>query len=394
MAITKRTNRAGKLAGYTVQVSIPNPNGGRGRRHAVGTFRLKADAVAAERDAQDAIRRGTFSLQAPAPPKVTTVAEAVNVWFTTKRNSIQPNSATGYESAIRLHIVPAFGPVDVTALAHDDVQRQVNAWRDGGMGARLLHRCVMILRAALARQVKHGTIPHNPADGIEKPSARSRKPFTVWNGQQIDAFLATAARDERLAPFWYLTLVEGMRRGEALGLRWCDLVWSADETACTAVITQTNVPDLANGGAALIQSRAKTKSSQRSVQLTPSTVAVLNAHRDRQRFQRATLVDVWGDYDLIFTTSIGTPINPSSIKRDRIALMNRAGVPAVTTHGLRHMAATIMLRAGVSPALVALKLGHADIGTTVDRYGHLVVSDQAAANAALEAAARGSGTTG
>ena len=185
-----------------------------------------------------------------------------------------------------------------------------------------------------------------------------------------------------------------MRRGEALGLRWSDLVWSTDESACTAVITQTNVPDLANGGAALIQPRAKTRSSQRSVQLTTSTAAVLRAHRDRQRFQRTSLADVWGGHDLICTTSIGTPITPSTIKRDQAALIARAGVPPLTTHGLRHMAATITLRAGVSPALVALKLGHADIGTTVDRYGHLVVTDQAAANAALEAAVRGSGKTG
>lgn len=391
--IIKRKRKNGGTS-YQVRADYRDQITGTVRRVTIGTYRLRDTARTAERRALDAIEAGTFTLEPPASPKLTTVADAMDVWFSTKRNAIQPNSATGYESAIRLHILPALGTVDISMLTHDEVQRQVNAWRDAGMGARLLHRCVTILRAALARQVKNGTIPHNPADGIEKPSARGRKPFTVWSAPQIDAFLTTAAKDERLAPFWYLTLVEGMRRGEALGLRWCDLVWNVEESACTAVITQTNVPDLANGGAALIQPRAKTRSSQRSVQLTAPTVAVLKAHRDRQRFQCQALADVWGNHDLILTTTIGTPITPSTIKRDRIALIERARVPAVTTHGLRHMAATIMLRAGVSPALVALKLGHADIGTTVDRYGHLVVSDQAAANAALEAAARGSGKTG
>lgn len=387
MAINKRTGKDGKVSGYTVQVSVPNPAGGRGPRHAIGTYRTRRLAEAAERKALDAIAAGTFTLEPSAPPKVTTVAEAVHVWFTTKRNSIQPNSATGYESAIRLHINAALGDRDIATMTHDDLQRQVNAWRDAGMGARLLQRCVMILRAALARQVKIGAIPHNPAQGIEKPSARSRKAFTVWSGAQIDAFLSEAAKDERLAPVWHLTLMEGMRRGEALGLRWQDLHWYADESGCTAIITQTVVPDLANGGAAMIQARAKTRSSQRSVQLTAPTVTVLKAHRDRQAFRHRALADVWGDHDLICTTSIGTPITPSSIKRDLRALMARAGVPPVTTHGLRHLSASIMLKAGVSPALVALKLGHADIGTTVDRYGHLAVTDQAAANAALEAAA-------
>lgn len=86
-------------------------------------------------------------------------------------------------------------------------------------------------------------------------------------------------------------------------------------------------------------------------------------------------------------------MTPSWVKRDLKALTERAGVPPVTSHGLRHMAASLMLKAGVSPALVALTLGHADIGTTVDRYGHLVANDQAAVNDAMEAvAARGRAT--
>jgi integrase len=393
MAISKRMNRAGRVIGYTVVAVVPNPRGGRGTRHVIGTYRTRRLAEDAERKAKDQIQAGTFQPEPAEPVRVVTVADIVTVWFAAKRNSIQENSATGYESAIRLHVLPAFGDMAASDLTHDDVQRQVSAWRDAGMGARLLHRCVMVLRAALARQVKNGTIPYNVADGLEKPVIRKRgREFAVWTDPQIDRFLAEAERD-RLAPFWFLTLIEGMRRGEALGLRWRDLDWNADETGVTATIAQTVVPDLAHGGRALIQDRAKTRSSERPVMLTGDTVAVLIAHRDRQRFARQALPDLWGDHDLIMTTSIGTPITPSSIKRDLRALIERAGVPPVTTHGLRHMAATFMLKAGVSPALVALKLGHADIGTTVDRYGHLTVNDQGAVNAVMEAvAARGRAT--
>jgi integrase len=121
--------------------------------------------------------------------------------------------------------------------------------------------------------------------------------------------------------------------------------------------------------------------------LTASTVAVLKRHRERQRVERQTVSEVWGDHDLIVTTTIGTPITPSSVKRSLRVLIDRAGVPHVSTHGLRHMAATLMLRAGTSPALVALKLGHTDIGTTVDAYGHLAVNDQRAVNAVMDAVA-------
>ncbi|MDQ3524158.1 MAG: tyrosine-type recombinase/integrase, partial [Chloroflexota bacterium] len=98
--------------------------------------------------------------------------------------------------------------------------------------------------------------------------------------------------------------------------------------------------------------------------------------------------------DLVITTTVGSVVNPTTVKRSLAALIDRKGLPPVTAHGLRHMAVTAMLRAGVSPAIVAQKVGHADIGTTVDRYGHLAVSDQTSANTALEAAierARGIG---
>ncbi len=118
---------------------------------------------------------------------------------------------------------------------------------------------------------------------------------------------------------------------------------------------------------------------------TAPKAAILKAHRDRQAFERRELADIWPDNDLIVTTAIGTPYAPSSVKRDLETLCDRAGVPLATTHGLHHQATTVMLQAGVSPALVALKLAHADIGTIVDRYGHLSVGDQTAANAAMEA---------
>ena len=386
MAINRRKDRAGKIIGYQAIVSIRDPSTGRTVRRSVGTFLRRKDADLAERKAKIAIENGTFDLDPLEPQLPLTVREATDLWFETRKQRIQPNSATSYKSAIVNHVLPAFGDIRITELTRDDVQRQVIRWRNAGMGVRLLHLCMMVLRASLARQVMNGVIPSNPADGIDKPSARIRKEVMVWTEEEAGRFLADAEED-RMAPFWFLTLLEGMRRGEALGLRWRDLHWSDDGTSCVARISQTIVPDLAHGGAALVQDRAKTRGSQRAVMLTTPTIEILKAHRDRQRLERPVLGDVRRANDLIVTTTIGTPVTPSTVKRSLNALMDKAGVPHVTTHGLRHMAATVMLKAGVSPALVGLKLGHSDIGTTVDLYGHLAINDQSAANAALEAAA-------
>ncbi len=206
-------------------------------------------------------------------------------------------------------------------------------------------------------------------------------------------FLAEGERDQ-FGVFWHFAALEGLRRAEGLGLRWSDLHWNADETTCRATIVQTVVPDMANGGAPLVQPRAKTAGSQRTVTLTVPTVAALQRHRDRQAFRRRDLSDVWPDgLDLIVTNELGNVVRPDSVKRHRLAVIAASGVPDPGTHGLRHLAATAMLRAGVSPAIVAKKIGHSDIGVTVGTYGHLVPSDQSAANDAIEAlCARETGT--
>jgi integrase len=384
MVIQKRKNKAGRTTGYVVLVVEPNPDGGRGKRHLVGTFRLKTDAETAEREAKDQISRGTFNPDPPAPKAVPTVAEAVAVWLDTKRNSVEPNTLSGYQVAARLHLLPALGSILIPELTHDDVQRQVNAWRDAGTGARTIHRCVMILRATLQREVKARAVPYNVADGIEKPGVKKRRELTIWTPQQMRDFLEVAENDT-LFPFWHLTLLEGMRRSEALGLRWRDLRWSEDETTCTATIQQTVIPDSANGGKALVQSRTKTRAGGRTIVLSEQTVAALTLHRDRQRFRRSALVDVWPDHDLIVTTEIGGVVNPSTVKRKRVRLMERAGVPAISTHDLRHIAATIMLQGGTPGAVVSQKIGHSSYATTVDIYGHVMPSEQAQANAAIDA---------
>lgn len=363
-----------------------------GKRWTIGTYPTEKKAKAAERAARNQIDQGKFIPPSeqrkaePEPePRIVTVADAMRLWINTKKVDKAANTIAVYESAARLHIVPALGDVEITALAHDDIQDAVNGWIDAGMGSRLIDRCVVTLRAALQRYVRTGGLAHNPAAGIEKPTVRKEKELPVWTDAQFGAFLDVAVTDERFAPFWCMALLEGMRRSEILGLRWSDLHWSDDESECVAVITQTVVQDLSNRGALRMQERTKTKGSRRSVQLTMSTISALKAHRDRQRFERQRLADLWADHDLIVTTGTGGPITPTNIGRNLARLIKNAGVPPVTVHGLRHLAITAMLRRGVSPALVAAKAGHTSIETTTTLYGHLIASDQAAANAAIEA---------
>ncbi len=397
MAIMKRVGKNGKPR-FTVSVNVPpdyvvgGPNLQRrqGRRETIGTFATKTEANAEQGRVKDEIRRGVFvpswmQSDTAEQARIWTVASVVEAWLAGRRATVSANTHSQYESAYRLHLRDALGDRDITTLTRADVKAALRTWQAAGMGAQLQNRVMLVLRCALDEAVEDGILAANPAAGISLPSPKKRRDIPHWTPEHLRAFLDEGERNQ-LGAFWHLAAIEGMRRGEILGLRWTDLHWTADETGCRATIVQTTVSNMAHGGAPLVQSRAKTKGSQRTVTLTAPTVAALKRHRDRQAFQRQKLADAWPDkLDLIVTDELGGVVRPDAVKRHRLAVIAASGVPDPGTHGLRHHAVTAMLRAGVSPAIVAAKIGHADIGLTVGTYGHLVPSDQTAANAALEA---------
>lgn len=378
------------ITGYRVEAHETLPNGGK-RRKTIGTYTKWEDADKADREAKVAIENGVFEWEPPEVPEVITVKDACRTWLGIKKGSVTVNSYKQYENLVSHHIEPAIGSAPIVDLTKQDIQDLVNAWRDGeppaakALNPRLIELCLMALRSALEWQVDAKVIASNPASKIVKPKVEKRKKLDLWTEEQTGRFISKA-EEHHLAPLWALCLYEGFRRGEALGLRWRDLDWSDDEKECVAHIRQTVIADKANGSRPLIQQRAKTKSSEKPIKLTRDTIRVLKSHRDRQRFLKKEIGEEWQAGDLIVTSEAGTVVFPTNVDHLLKRLCTRADVPAMSPHALRHMAATIMLRAGESPALVQQKLRHSNIQTTIEVYGHLMASDQASVNTALEGA--------
>lgn len=377
MAILRRKDKAGKLVGYQVLMDRRDPVTGARNRVVVGTVRTRKEADQLQREAHARRDRGAFV----DPAKITT-GEVLGIWLDSRKPNLTDNSYAEYEGAVRLHLRPALGHVLVQRLQYTHIQRQVNEWAAKDMGARLIHRNISVLKQALQQAVRGKLIYTNPAEGIEKPSVTKKRTLHVWDAAQVVAFLDASELDQ-FSPLWHFLVLEGMRRGEALGLRWSDINWHGKSVS--AHIQQTVIPDVQNKGRALIQPRTKTQAGARSISLTASTVQALKDHRDRQRIATRAAGNAWDEHGLIFTTSVGTPITPSSIKRNQQAIMKRAEVPALTTHALRHTAATQMLLAGVPVVIVSQKLGHATVSITLDLYAHVLPADHQQANDALEA---------
>jgi integrase len=155
----------------------------------------------------------------------------------------------------------------------------------------------------------------------------------------------------------------GLRQGEILGLRWADV----DLEAGTLAVTQA----LQRVDGKLFLKAPKTEKSRRQLTLPASVVSALRAHRDRQAFERQAVGNHWKESGLVFTTTIGTPIDPRNALRIWQKLLADARLPRRTFHVTRHTAVSVLINEGVPLKVIQEILGHSVLSTTADVYGHL-----------------------
>jgi integrase len=124
----------------------------------------------------------------------------------------------------------------------------------------------------------------------------------------------------------------------------------------------------------LVSSEPK-NASRRTVDLLQRAAEALRSHRKRQMEEQPTVGIQWTDNGLVFTTTIGTPLDAQKIvNRHFKPLLKRAGLPDIRWHDLRHTYATLLLSRGTHPTYVQKSLGHASVQLTLDRYSHWMPS--------------------
>ncbi|MFD0855844.1 site-specific integrase, partial [Actinomadura adrarensis] len=167
-----------------------------------------------------------------------------------------------------------------------------------------------------------------------------------------------AIRDHRSYAAFHLIALRGLRRGEAAGLRWCDV----DLDEGVAVISQ----QLQQYDGYLTVCPPKTARSARVIALDRTTVAALRAHRDRQLHEQRKAGTSYRNSGYVFTGLNGDPMAPDRLARTFTKLIVQHGLPPIRLHDLRHGAATLALAAGVELKVVQEMLGHSSIVLTAE----------------------------
>ena len=286
--------------------------------------------------------------------------------------TVRPATHYSYSRNLRLHVLPRLGSVQLRRIDAGMLNTLYAAlladgrkdYAGGGLSPRTVRYIHTIVHRALKDAVRWGRLPRNPADAADPPKAAASHPESItWTADQLRTFLE-GTRASRHWTAYLLLATTGLRRGECLGLRWSDL----DLDGARASIRQTVI---AVKHTAMLGT-PKTAKGRRTVTLDAGTVEALREHRKRQAAERLLMGAGWTDTDLVFCHVDGAMLHPERFTRGFSDAVRRLGLPRIRLHDLRHGWATLALQAGVHPKIVQERLGHANIGITLDTYSHVV----------------------
>jgi integrase len=309
-----------------------------------------------------------------------TVGQHMGEWLDGLR--LKPSTVASYRKNVRLHIEPHIGSVRLDQLTgtrltalYRKLEQTGRADGKGGLSARTVRYIHTIIHSGLGAAVRDGHLAVNPADKAVPPSAsEARSPeIHIWSGEQLRAFLdwSQGLNDEHF-PAWLLLAMTGMRRGEALALRWCDVDFEAGTISVRRSVTLVKTK---GAGEELVIGTPK-NGKARVVDLDPQTLAALRSHRSRLA---SILLALGRDDALVLGTLDGQirhPENFSGTFKYRIAAARKKlgehALPEIRLHDLRHTHASLLLRAGEPVKVVSERLGHASAMITLQVYAHVM----------------------
>ena len=300
-----------------------------------------------------------------------TVVTWMDEWFeNVAKIKVRPSSHQTYKGYIDNHIKPNIGNIPLEKLTTMDLQkfyrklltksrveRIESKEQPKGLSAKTVRNINQVISSAMDLAVEQKIILANPTNACELPKVEHQEMQTI-PAEQLQAFL-DEARATGVYEMYYIELATGLRRGELLGLKWSDIDWKNGIIKVRRQVARVD--------GQIVEAPLKTKNSYRAVTISPQAIEVLKQ-------QKAKTKELKEPY--IFPSPNGGPISPDSVNNMLKRVLERAGIPKVRFHDLRHTFATIALQNGVDIKTVSGMLGHFSAGFTLDTYAHVTTSAQ------------------
>lgn len=311
-------------------------------------------------------------------------------------NNVRPSTLESYRWITERHLIPGLGRYPLAKLSAQEIQAFLNERLKGGrqphtkrtkkpqepatpanpaLSPRTVQHIHATLRTALDQALRWNLVARNVASLVDAPRVR-RQEVQPYTPDEAQGLLETVAAD-RLEALYSAAMALGLRQGEALGLQWSDV----DFTAGT--LTVRNSLQRVKGKLTLVE--VKAQRSRRTITLPQVAISALVRHRARQEQERAFAGERWQQTGFIFTTTIGTPLDGTTVTHRFQAMLKAAGLRRIRFHDLRHTCATLLLAQGVHPRVIMEILGHSQIAITMNLYAHVIPAMQKEVAAQMDA---------
>ncbi|MFU1991982.1 site-specific integrase [Priestia megaterium] len=286
---------------------------------------------------------------------------------------LSPNTLATYVLHLKNRIIPFFGEVKLEKIKPLHILdflkslEEEGLRKDGKKGTlststiEYNHR---ILKNILNRAVEWQLIKKNPMENIKKPK-RIQKETSIYDSTEAELLMNCLQKEEIMWNIMIkIAITTGLRRGELLGLEWKHVNLEKGILQVKQAVTYVNKKHIIR--------EPKTKNSIRTVTLPEALIDELRKYKSTWNKKRLKASDLWegGEYQFLFTSWNGKPLHPSSVTTWWRRFVYRHKLRYIRFHDLRHTSATLLINSGVHAKIISSRLGHADIRTTMNIYGH------------------------
>jgi|SRR5690625_2703707 len=300
----------------------------------------------------------------------------VDVWKKHAEKTLAPKTIEMYTYLLDGRILPALGHYKLEDITHVHINGFLESLGEDKLASSTIKKHYNVIRNIFNLATKNEIINKNPFDKVDKPIVRY-KPGQVYNSEELKQLyqLLNKEKNKQQVLIVKLALNTGMRKGEILGLQWDDI----DFTTNTIHIKHSLSYTKASG---YILKDPKTEGSNRKVAPPKKLMEELKKHIYKKKTDRMEASELWegGKYHFVFSSDLGKPLHQNVPSRwwnrfiDRVnrefKKEDKPSFKKIRFHDLRHTAATDLINRGANTHSISKRLGHANIKTTMNIYGH------------------------
>lgn len=281
-------------------------------------------------------------------------------WLQAKASSVRSNTIEDYRYLLKKYVFEKFGNRKLNSIEPTEISALYAGLAKQGLAGATVQLIHAILSGIFKQALKARLLRFNPLTAVERPKNK-RKEMQVLSGREAKAFLEAVKDTPEECLFTFL-LTTGCRPSEALGLKWADVKFDAETITIQRTLKKKNGQWECDA--------PKTSSGLRTIALPAAMVGRLRQHRRVQNEARLKVGREWKDGGFIFTSDFGHPLSLETVRRKFKAALQRAELPDIRLYDTRHTSATLLMESGVSAKVVSERLGHANVGITLEIYSH------------------------